>query len=606
MENKFVTDVVKLIKNKNAKKSIQAELESHILDKADYYMEIGYSKDEAFKRATEEMGDAEETAVPLNGIHFKSTVLEYALVCFVFILQFLFYSNEYGFNYMQSTHYITIDFLSTAIFFSYIILLWYSNKHKYKSIPFAILISFCSMFLSTVFLDKTDISVLFQPMVYSIVSICTRGFSFYLDSIFAYSEIIPTALNTAIYHTLSIVLSLVIIVIADLVYMNIYKQEKLISNKRLNAIIKKSTNIIIYIIILDIILTATSTVIAYNQIDNSESNSQQREMIDYILDADISLTYTKQLERLNNNGYKTERDIYTNRDVYISKSNKLELISNLSERYYEIVFETTRYKTTTLCDETDKNYLEQTLSGTTLDKFLKYPTYSKACFVSRKIDNGDDWIIFTFWLDETYYNICFVDNIMISNDLEDNSIYTSEIRGAMIDSIVTDSQFNNSTELDDMLIYLNQNEYIEMKKSGNIGYTTSYTCTYDYNELVMNYDNENKSYNLRYYSTSINQTRNSANRHMYFDETDFDNFNIGMKLSDYKKTSNSAFYRNACCVQSDYTNNGEENIYTVKFIYAITDEFENISHYELEFYNGELIKKCFNGKYGDVTYQYYY
>ena len=61
---------------------------------------------------------------------------------------------------------------------------------------------------------------------------------------------------------------------------------KLISNKRLTAIIKKSTNIIIYIIILDIILTATNTVIAYYQIDNSEIYSQQREMIDYVLDAE--------------------------------------------------------------------------------------------------------------------------------------------------------------------------------------------------------------------------------------------------------------------------------------------------------------------------------
>ncbi len=462
------------------------------------------------------------------------------------------------------------------------------------------------MFLSTVFLESTDISVLFQPMVYSIVSICTRGFSFYLESIFAYSEIIPTELNTALYQTLSIVLSFIIVILASLVYINIAKQEKLLSNKKLNGIIKKSTNIIIYILVLDIILTATSTIFAYNQIDNSESYSQQRELIDYILDSDMSSGYNKQLERLNNNGYKTERNIYTNRDVYISKNDKLELISNGSEYNYEISFEKTRNEANVLFDEIDKNFLEQTLSGITLDKFRKHTTYSKACDVTRKNDGGDDWIIFTFWFYETYYNVCFTNNIMTSNDLEDNSILTSHIRANMIDSIVTDSQFNSSTELDNMLSYLNETNYIEMEKSDKIGHTTSYICEYDYNKLVMNYDNENKSYNLRYYSTSITQTRNSANRHMYFDEADFEIFNVGMKLSDYKKNTNSAFYRNACCVQSDYTNNGEENIYTVKFIYAITDEFDNVSHYELEFCDGELIKKGFIGKYGDVTYQYYY
>ncbi len=609
MENKFISDVLGLIQNKNAKKSIQAELESHILDKADYYMEIGYSKDEAFKRATEEMGDAEETAVPLNGIHKKSIlslVIEYVLICFVFILHLIFFSKEYSFNYMYNTHNISIDFLSTAIFFSYIILLWYSNKYKYKSISLAIILSFYTMFMSTVIFEETDISILFQPMVYSIVCICTRGFSFYVDSLFTNSEIIPTALNTAIYHTLSMVFSVIIITLASLIYINLVKQEKLISTIKLNNIIKKTTNVIIYLIILNLIIMTTSTVIAYNQVDAKNSENNSKEMIDYVLEVDMSLSYTKQLERLNNNGYKTERNVYTYTDTYINNNTRFELNSRGSEYNYSLVFDKTIDETNVLFNESDKHFLEQTLSGTTLEEFLQHTTYSKACNVTRKNDDGADSILFSFWFDETYYNVLFIDEVMILNDLEDTSIYTSIVRRNMIDYIVTDSQFNSCTELNDMLNYLNKSEYVKMEEYSNIGYTTSYACQTDYNELVMNYNNENKTYNLRYYSTSITQTRNSANRHMYFDETDFDNFSIGMKLSDYKKNTNNAFYQNACCVQSDYTSNGKENIYTVKFIYAITDEFDNVSHYELEFYDGELIKKGFNGKYGNVTYQYYF
>ena len=41
MENKFLDRVSDLIQNKTARESITAELESHILDKADYYEEIG-------------------------------------------------------------------------------------------------------------------------------------------------------------------------------------------------------------------------------------------------------------------------------------------------------------------------------------------------------------------------------------------------------------------------------------------------------------------------------------------------------------------------------------------------------------------------------------
>ena len=74
MENKFLDRVSDLIKNKTARQSITAELESHILDKADYYEEIGYSKEVAMRKATEEMGNPDDTAVPLNALHKKGVV----------------------------------------------------------------------------------------------------------------------------------------------------------------------------------------------------------------------------------------------------------------------------------------------------------------------------------------------------------------------------------------------------------------------------------------------------------------------------------------------------------------------------------------------------
>ena len=69
MQNNFIDRVWILIENKTARQSINAELESHILDKADYYEEIGYSKEAAIQKATEEMGSPDDTAVPLNALH---------------------------------------------------------------------------------------------------------------------------------------------------------------------------------------------------------------------------------------------------------------------------------------------------------------------------------------------------------------------------------------------------------------------------------------------------------------------------------------------------------------------------------------------------------
>ena len=66
MQNNFIDRVWILIENKTARESITAELESHILDKADYYEEIGYSKEVAMQKAIEEMGNPDDTAVPLN------------------------------------------------------------------------------------------------------------------------------------------------------------------------------------------------------------------------------------------------------------------------------------------------------------------------------------------------------------------------------------------------------------------------------------------------------------------------------------------------------------------------------------------------------------
>jgi len=69
MKNKFLDKVAEQIEDEDSRELITAELESHLLDKIDYYVDIGYSKEEAEKRATEEMGNPDDTAVPLNALH---------------------------------------------------------------------------------------------------------------------------------------------------------------------------------------------------------------------------------------------------------------------------------------------------------------------------------------------------------------------------------------------------------------------------------------------------------------------------------------------------------------------------------------------------------
>ena len=69
MGNSYIQKLLKQIRNKNAKIAIKEELYSHILDKADYYTEIGYTPEDAMQKATEDMGDADDSAIPLNVLH---------------------------------------------------------------------------------------------------------------------------------------------------------------------------------------------------------------------------------------------------------------------------------------------------------------------------------------------------------------------------------------------------------------------------------------------------------------------------------------------------------------------------------------------------------
>ena len=55
MKNSYLEKVENYIKNKSAKKQILSELEAHIEDKTDYYLDIGYEREEAEQKALEEM-----------------------------------------------------------------------------------------------------------------------------------------------------------------------------------------------------------------------------------------------------------------------------------------------------------------------------------------------------------------------------------------------------------------------------------------------------------------------------------------------------------------------------------------------------------------------
>lgn len=68
-KDKFLDDVIKCVKFYFDRTDIRKELEDHILDSMEYYMENGYDEEEAEKMAVRGMGDAREIGKALNNEH---------------------------------------------------------------------------------------------------------------------------------------------------------------------------------------------------------------------------------------------------------------------------------------------------------------------------------------------------------------------------------------------------------------------------------------------------------------------------------------------------------------------------------------------------------
>ena len=190
MKNKFLDKVAEQIENERSRELITAELESHLLDKIDYYVDIGYSKEEAEKRATEEMGNPDDTAVPLNALHNNNfrDLLSF-ICCGVIILMFfctIWFRDAFIYSFELNTyrHSILCDFVSLAFLIAYVVMLILARKKHIKIIPLFVAISFILQFFSVIIYDYNEAALtstappnmfyFYQPAMYAIVAFRTN------------------------------------------------------------------------------------------------------------------------------------------------------------------------------------------------------------------------------------------------------------------------------------------------------------------------------------------------------------------------------------------------------------------------------------------------
>ena len=285
VKNDYLSVISKRIKDKNTQKQIYSELEGHIQDKIDYYIELGYSDDEAEKRAVEDMGEPDDAALPLRELHNgagRNLLIIISLIFFaaVAVVPFFFHKFNYADSYYRAVyHLITVDFLSIAVIAGYIFFLIKAFKLKNKLIP---VFAAAALLIS----NFTGMAI-FRPAAYSAVKIATSGIGGYFDSIFGYGIFpenmkIPLAVGSYVIFAILLIWSVV-------QFVTVFMQERLYNTKKLNCFIRIFRRAVSVLLCLNLIVGTAGTVIAavYLPQKRESLHKERLEMINEVINAPI-------------------------------------------------------------------------------------------------------------------------------------------------------------------------------------------------------------------------------------------------------------------------------------------------------------------------------
>lgn len=644
MKNKFIEQVTAQIKNKKARAQIEQELESHILDKIDYYVEIGYPYEEAERRATEEMGSPEDTALPLNALHkngdgFFLTVAGGFFVIMLFLLSYRMIDVFRYAGYTENAvHYIKYDFISFGIFLAYVLLLVIARKKHNKEIPLMIIISFIIQIsfslvcfvLKDDFLLFTDLCAVFQPMSYAMLALVSKNFGGYIDSIFAYETLEQTLFNDYSLKVMPLIIVAVILLWAIALYLSIRRKESMSSKHIFNKALNIGEKAVSVFIAVNLFIMCLGTVVAISELSEKydEITEQKTTMIDFVLNANVSKDYSELLYDMQNAGFNMSRDVKYDRishdpsyDRYIfgEDINNISLMTydegdiRIDNICYNIAADNTIFSKNLLCYADDMKTLQDIKVGTTLDEVLQTGLIQKASYIQKSIVNGEEEIYMWFFFDNNsvqqmmektgdyyYYN----ETLRIRNGIVIDGTQAEEIsmmrhtKYNMIKFIVSESQmkWDDSTGRSaESVLRLARDSELELElstQSEKMKKKFYYYVPDQFNSMLMYVDEDSKNYSFEYYNIPeygfISMRRDET-----FDGVDiseFDAITDGMTLEEYKLAYDwgmtcAGFVRSS----SEYDENTQRYVYTLQFIYPLKDGDE-VNQYIVEFYDGMLTK----------------
>ena len=308
MRQEYLQAVAGRIKDKTARRQILEELESHLLDKIDYYTEIGYSPEEAEKRAVEEMGDPDDTALPLSTMHGKRN-LPLPVVSLVFlagmgILSIILPYDLLYRNAMQ-THELWADWTSLGILTATVVLFILGAKYKSKAATLLTMAAISMPFLITlirlviiqmgmsqpVILEPSvfapELTNPFEPSLYAPMKTVMSGFFSYSDSMLAESYIGESTAQALM--AAGIVLYLLLMAWGLFQFIAILRQEHLHNTKISFRVLRIIRRIAVVLLGLNILLTAAGTVagLTHSEETSGIAENERRAMIDIVIQSDV-------------------------------------------------------------------------------------------------------------------------------------------------------------------------------------------------------------------------------------------------------------------------------------------------------------------------------
>lgn len=405
MNNYFLKRVSELIEDKTARKQINTELESHLLDKIDYYTEIGYTHEEAAEKATEEMGNPDDIAVPLNSLHKKGinkniwSIITAVFAVFIALLSFNIIPIEHSFRYGDQSfaifHRVSIDFLSLFICAAYLLLL--CKAYRQKNIASAAFVNLSLLVMAFAYLPDMRYPAfqfsIFQPLFYPAAMIIMHGFYAFCDSIFGYSYI-PDS-DRLFYNCGAVGMYLILLAVAVTLFVAILRQSRMKTVRRLWLPLKTAKPALSIFLISDLLVLSLATIPALASLDTKRDEMQtaKERAIHYVINADLSNGIEPFADRLLSDGYEycySEDNIYqSGQKTLHSGLNDSLIITVDSENNPYICYAPTDFDPSFIFEGGDVclSHEErlQIKTDMTLDEFMELGFYGKAIMVSKSI-----------------------------------------------------------------------------------------------------------------------------------------------------------------------------------------------------------------------------